>query len=360
MGTTIAHSASPSIRECPYTRPDPVAGPEGRNPPLRQCRWPCDLGRLIAASSLRPRPKQGPEPPVTIDTGTSGFPGPPADRSPIPAGTSGGRTGPRRSGSGGRRPRGRHRPTGDRRSRPDRQLPHGRPGQPRRRARLALPAALLRRGGVLRPARPAARTVLFSISPIDRFRTRRRYRDDTAVLETTFETARGTAVLTDAMPVRDDPESTLLPETEIVRRLSVVSGEMDVSVRFAPRPSYGRRLPRLWPCGTLGWSVDHRRAEPVLSGRRRRSPVTATGDALEARLRLAAGETRAVLACLGDQRGGGHPAARRSARRADRRGRGVVAAAGPDRCRFEGRHAPLVRRSAVTLKMLAYAPLRSR
>jgi len=289
---------------------------------------------------------------VTIDTGTSGFPGPPADRSPIPAGTSGGRpardapeavaaapeddTGPPAIGD--------HALIGNCRTAAlvSRDggldwlcLPHF-SGE-------AVFCALLDRqhGGT------------FSISPIDRFRTRRRYRDDTAVLETTFETARGTAVLTDAMPVRDDPESTLLPETEIVRRLSVVSGEMDVSVRFAPRPSYGRRLPRLWPCGTLGWSVDHRgqnlffRSEAALA-------CTATGDALEARLRLAAGETvRFSLASVTSEAAVILPLGAPLDARIDEAEEWWRRWSG--RCRFEGRHAPLVRRSAVTLKMLAYA-----
>jgi len=59
--------------------------------------------------------------------------------------------------------------------------------------------------------------------------TRRRYRDDTLVLETEFTVASGTVRVTDCMPVRED-------SPEVVRLVECISGRvemrMDLSIRF--------------------------------------------------------------------------------------------------------------------------------
>jgi GH15 family glucan-1,4-alpha-glucosidase len=66
--------------------------------------------------------------------------------------------------------------------------------------------------------------------------TRRRYRGPTLVLETEFETARGTARVVDCMPPRGS-------HPRIVRVVEGVRGEVPMRMRFAPRFDYGRVRP---------------------------------------------------------------------------------------------------------------------
>jgi len=94
-------------------------------------------------------------------------------------------------------------------------------------------AALLdrERGGsfILRPAGDAC--------------TRRRYLPDTAVLETTFETGTGSAVLLDAMSVLNESPGVLDPEIEILRRIEIVAGEVELEIRYEPRPDMANGPP---------------------------------------------------------------------------------------------------------------------
>ncbi len=70
------------------------------------------------------------------------------------------------------------------------------------------------------------------------------------VLETTYTTAGGTAVLTDALAVgrneRGHDLGTHSPSM-LLRRLACTGGEIEVEVSYAPRPEYGARPPHLVP-----------------------------------------------------------------------------------------------------------------
>jgi GH15 family glucan-1,4-alpha-glucosidase len=82
----------------------------------------------------------------------------------------------------------------------------------------------------------------FAVRPTGEFETSRRYLAQTMVLETTFRTAAGTAVLTDAMAVgRNERGHDLGAESPgvLLRQLACTDGTMDVEVSYAPRPEYG-------------------------------------------------------------------------------------------------------------------------
>ena len=82
----------------------------------------------------------------------------------------------------------------------------------------------------------------FAIRPAGEFEASRGYLAQTMVLETTFRTAAGTAVLTDAMAVgRNERGHDLGTESPgvLLRRLACTDGEIDVEVSYAPRPEYG-------------------------------------------------------------------------------------------------------------------------
>ena len=88
----------------------------------------------------------------------------------------------------------------------------------------------------------------FAIRPVGEFEASRGYLTQTMVLETTFRTAVGTAVLTDAMAVgRNERGHDLGAESPgvLLRQLTCTDGEMDVEVSYAPRPEYGLIYPIL-------------------------------------------------------------------------------------------------------------------
>jgi GH15 family glucan-1,4-alpha-glucosidase len=74
------------------------------------------------------------------------------------------------------------------------------------------------------------------------FQASRGYADQTMVLETTFTTAVGTAVLTDAMAVGRNERGHDLGAASpgvLLRRLACTAGEMEIEISYAPRPEYG-------------------------------------------------------------------------------------------------------------------------
>jgi GH15 family glucan-1,4-alpha-glucosidase len=99
----------------------------------------------------------------------------------------------------------------------------------------------------------------FSIQPREAFVSRRKYRDLSPVLETTFETRSGSARLTDLLPVIDGAQS-LEPMREVLRIIEGVSGQVDLEIVIDPRPDYARTQPRLehGACGSwyYRWSNE--------------------------------------------------------------------------------------------------------
>ena len=77
---------------------------------------------------------------------------------------------------------------------------------------------------------------------------RRRYLDGTLVLETTFRTPTGVAVLTEAMATGEDPDAHRIGRAAphlLVRRVDCTEGSVEIEVRFVPRPEYGLVVPLL-------------------------------------------------------------------------------------------------------------------
>jgi GH15 family glucan-1,4-alpha-glucosidase len=89
----------------------------------------------------------------------------------------------------------------------------------------------------------------FSIRPAGEFQVSRRYIDQTLVLETTFTTAHGTAVLTDALAVGSKERGHRLGAESpgmLLRALACTDGEIEAEVSYAPRPEYGLIHPVLF------------------------------------------------------------------------------------------------------------------
>jgi GH15 family glucan-1,4-alpha-glucosidase len=192
----------------------------------------------------------------------------------------------------------------------------------------------------------------FRVGPSSPCATTRRYVPGTNVLETTFETARGAARLTDAMPWVERSPLVRAPHA-IVRSLEVLGGEVSIAVEFAPTFDFGRVAHRIERC-EHGVVVSSEHGALALIAPDTELDVDASGARGFMSLRVPA-RARFTLAFAST--------ADRAVRAArdidpDRAIEGTIAAwqRWSARCTYEGPYADAVRRSALVLKLLTYAP----
>ncbi|MFL4909829.1 glycoside hydrolase family 15 protein [Streptomyces sp. MMS24-I2-30] len=126
------------------------------------------------------------------------------------------------------------------------------------------------------------------IRPADVGDISRRYVEDTLVLETTFRTATGTAVLRDALALgrreRGHALGTASPGT-LLRQITCTEGQVDIEITYAPRPEFGLVHPLL--SAVRGGLVAYGGAHVLLLS----SPVElrVSGSTAYGRIPLAAG-----------------------------------------------------------------------
>jgi alpha,alpha-trehalase len=88
----------------------------------------------------------------------------------------------------------------------------------------------------------------WAIRPADHTAIRRRYLDETLVLETVFETPAGTLLLTDALAVGPNEQGHELGARSphaLLRRAKCTAGTVELEIEFAPRPEYGEIVPAM-------------------------------------------------------------------------------------------------------------------
>ena len=196
----------------------------------------------------------------------------------------------------------------------------------------------------------------FRIAPAGPYTTSRRYVGATAVLETTFAASSGRLRLTDVMPVADEEvkAGSLWPEHELLRLLEVLEGEVEIDVLYAPRLLFGTVPPRIHAQPHQALMVESGRSVLLLRTER---ALTVNDDGTEGRGRwvMRAGErtvlslsfahgSLAVLPAIGDLAWD------------------LVATSiewwerWAAQCRYDWRYRDQVLRSALTLKLLTYAP----
>ncbi len=194
----------------------------------------------------------------------------------------------------------------------------------------------------------------FSICPTHAFRSRRRYISDTNVLQTEFVTQRGVVRVTDCLiiPFDSEHDGALQPQRELLRVVEGIEGEVQLQVRYEPRPGYARMRPRLVRRGRLGWACQAG-AEILMLHADLDMGAESRGTALAGRTFVRAGQRHhlsmtyaqrdvGVIAPLGDE--------------ARRRQQWTIDwwRAWSRRCRYEGPYRDMVIRSALTLKLLTY------
>jgi GH15 family glucan-1,4-alpha-glucosidase len=196
----------------------------------------------------------------------------------------------------------------------------------------------------------------FQVQPIGGFSTERRYLANTNVLETVFRTPTGACVLRDLMPVssEEDKRANLTTEHEVLRELEGLEGEVEVEIFYDPRPDYGRLRPVLKRRGVFGLQCEVDGATLTL---RSELPLQVSGDDRSARgaSKIRSGEHKYLSLTYSTEAPAVVPLLGEAARgRIDRTVRWWWDWA--SRCAYEGPYREAVVRSALTLKLMTYAP----
>ena len=183
-------------------------------------------------------------------------------------------------------------------------------------------------------------------------KTRQFYFPDTNVLITRFLTEDGMAEVQDFMPVGGHPHGPAGPERHsLIRRVVCVRGTLPFRARIAPRFGYGAQ-PHTLSRTPEGVRFDSAELALALTAS---VPLEVDGDDATARFRLAQGES-AVFAL--DRIADDIPPRACPVREAEREANATVAfwRGWLSQSRYRGRWREMVHRSALTLKLLTYAP----
>jgi GH15 family glucan-1,4-alpha-glucosidase len=217
----------------------------------------------------------------------------------------------------------------------------------------------------------------WSICPTGAWTASRRYLPGTLVLETTFTTPSGTVLLVDALafaPGAREHELGLDVPHEVLRVVRAVAGEVELALRFAPRPEYGLSRPVLeaTPDGVRTFGGPDRLAlsaevELVIDGADARADFSlrageqagfalrwTTGDGARASDGAGPGLVARLLGAGGARGDGATPPGEVGSRLDDT----IEAWRSWERAhdRYEGPSRELVRTSSRVLKALAYRP----
>ncbi len=188
----------------------------------------------------------------------------------------------------------------------------------------------------------------WTVRPRGDFQTERTYVDDGPILRTTFRTGGGDVELTDALALRAGASGHEIggeEDTHLVRRAECTRGEVEMEVELAARPEYGLTRPHLLEQAD-GWQLIGGRSSMRLSSS---IPHQPDGDSLRASFTLRAGASAEwVLAS-------GTPGGRSASVALGDTGAGWRSwTAQHDE--LPGPHGAAMRRSAMVLQALTYAP----
>jgi GH15 family glucan-1,4-alpha-glucosidase len=193
----------------------------------------------------------------------------------------------------------------------------------------------------------------FVITPAQPFTTRRFYQDSTAVPVTEFHTDSGIVRLTDCMPVAAEAmkHERLMPFRAVLRCVKGVQGTVELTVAFKPRPDHGRLVTRIQARGRLGYAVD-------LGGRLlhlvTQLRLSETMGMLQGRVEIRAGRREAFWVTYAEDAPAVYPSLNEA--EATIQETAQVWRRWLNSCTYQGASRQAVRRSALTLKLLSYAP----
>jgi len=195
----------------------------------------------------------------------------------------------------------------------------------------------------------AGRGGCFRLEPAVPFESEQAYEDDSNVLRTTFHTASGVVRVTDALALTGNA---VAPLRELVRRVEGVSGEVPMRWTFTPRFEYGARAPRL-ERRDRRWYALHGPHALALAAWDAGEAEIAAGD-VSASFTAQAGETALLVLASAHQQPVVLDARANAEARLEQTRRFWPAWAA--RAEYDGPWREAVRRSALVLKLLVFAP----
>ncbi|HUO15658.1 MAG TPA: glycoside hydrolase family 15 protein [Verrucomicrobiae bacterium] len=194
----------------------------------------------------------------------------------------------------------------------------------------------------------------WSIRPEQSFDVKRAYIPSSNVLQTEFACASGIAMLTDLMPAFSEEykRGTLCPDHELIRLVQCTAGQVEIKLDFYPRADYGRSPVNFRSMGQLGLRADVGKGAYWL---RSTVALRPADDRASALFTLKKGDTAQFCLTYSEQSPSVLPALGETVRDAIERS---VAwwQEWSAQSNYHGPYRDAVTRSALTLKLLAYAP----
>lgn len=194
----------------------------------------------------------------------------------------------------------------------------------------------------------------WSISPAFSASITRRYVPDSNVLETSFLSQSGSVTLTDLMPGTPQlfDQEVLVPDHEIIRRVECHSGEMELVMEFVPRANYGKEGVQIRVAGSLGLRMEVGRGVYWLRGS---VHLAVENDKAHARISVRAGDSVQFSFTYSEEAPAVLPPVDQSL--TDRIAQSVQGwQRWAGQVQYDGAYRDEVVRSALTLKLLSYAP----
>ncbi|MBA2487156.1 MAG: glycoside hydrolase family 15 protein [Nitrospira sp.] len=193
----------------------------------------------------------------------------------------------------------------------------------------------------------------FTIAPTCPFSCRRYYEDATALLISEFRTDSGLVRVTDVVPVlsESDKRATLVSLWSLLRRIEGIEGAVELEIVFKPRPDHGRLVPQFHTRGRTGYYADlgarllHLATDISLTiSRGEVSGTLVVGTGQHATLWFAYSEDAPAV----------YPRLRDADTTIEQTR--MFWTRWAERCTYYGPYRKTVLRSALTLKLLSYAP----
>ena len=191
-----------------------------------------------------------------------------------------------------------------------------------------------------------------AVQPNNFFRTRRWYRPNTAVLTTEFLTADGRAQLTDLMPVAEPRSMSLsFPLRQVLRRIEGLEGTVEFSLTIKPRPDDGRTIPIFRARGRAGYSADFGGRMLFVAVD---APMEIAPGKLSGKVVVTRGDSITLWMAYAEEAPGVYPRLPTAEQAID----DTLSywTGWTNQCRYTGPSREQVLRSAITLKLLSYAP----
>ncbi|MFI5053307.1 MAG: glycoside hydrolase family 15 protein [Acidimicrobiia bacterium] len=195
----------------------------------------------------------------------------------------------------------------------------------------------------------------WSITPIAPFDSNREYVEDTMVLRTEMRTARGAVVLIDFMPLHPDDmynDIGIHSPAALHRIIEGIDGEVELDLEVAVRPEYGLTTPLVRETEPGVWRT---RGGPLTATIFTDASLRAEDGVLRGRITVSAGERVGLAMCVSDPWRDPLPTAADVFAAHDATVAGWQSWA-KKLTGYEGAHRHVLRRSALVLRALNYAP----